>query len=88
MNDHVGVAVALSQYPKGYQFPTTLVLDYHNPEASCDHQGITGKEKEAISNAGAILMEDWWVESEHVSMPFYPSLRIGTWDQAAIEAPQ
>ena len=87
MDDHVGVTVALLEYPLQYKFPDSLVLDHHNPDHSCDENDITGWAKQAMIVAGEILMENWWsVSNDDSNFAFYPLLRIGTWEQSAINS--
>ena len=90
MDDNIGITIALMTFPKGYCYPSNLILDYHNTSASCDKFGISGKEKDVLIQVSDVLMEDWWDDSkpliDYHSIAFYPSLRIGTWNTPALQS--
>ena len=79
MDDNVGVVVALLQYPEGHNFPEHLVLDHHNVGQTCADK-LGDRETTIMVIVGSILMTTWTPES------FYPQLRIGSWNEAAVEA--
>lgn len=79
MDDNVGVVVALLQYPEGHNFPEHLVLDHHNVEQTCAGAGLGERESTIMVVVGTILMTTWQQGS------FYPQLRIGSWNEAAVQ---
>ncbi len=76
MDSNVGVVFALMQYPDSYSFPPTLILNHHNPGASCEVNDFNSTETDVMVIAGEILMREW-------NHDFYPQLRIGKWDNPA-----